>query len=67
MCDRLKEMTQFLLDKLGHFYPVRDLQFLPREDYMIPFVNQSGTCFGCMFWQSILKRECIYANIYAYL
>jgi hypothetical protein len=38
-CDRLKEITQFLLDKMEHFYPVINVHFLPREDYMEAFVK----------------------------
>ncbi len=26
-CDLLSEMTQFLLDKVGRFFPVRDVRF----------------------------------------
>jgi hypothetical protein len=62
-CDRLKELTQFLLDELQHFFPDKNFLFLWKGVY--DSIKQS--CNHCMPLQYRYSRKCINTNIYARL
>lgn len=62
ICDRLKEMTQFLLDKMLHFFPDKDFPFLWKGVYD-GLNDHTFTVCHCM---NDAHEKCIYTNNYAH-